>query len=168
MADIWQIIVQSNTLNFLIVLAVVLFIVSKLDVKSKLEAIKDEIKTYVDTSSQEKEAAEKDLDEIKEKIKHLPEEIADIKQSAENNIRGIEKRINEEIEEKKKDIENNAKRILGLETKKFKSHLSGVLSQASVDLAKKNALEQLNNNRELHDRYIDEAIDEIDRIGLWK
>ena len=71
-----------------------------------------------------------------------------------------------EIEEKKKDIENNAKRILGLETKKFKSHLSGVLSQASIDLAKKNALEQLNNNRELHDRYINEAIDEIDRIGL--
>ena len=67
---------------------------------------------------------------------------------------------------KKKDIENNAKRILGLETKKFKSHLSSVLSQASVDLAKKNALEQLENNRELHDRYINEAIDEIDRIGL--
>ena len=114
------------------------------------------------------EAAEKDLDEIKEKIKHLPEEIADIKQSAENNIRGIEKRINEEIEEKKKDIENNAKRILGLETKKFKSRLSAVLSQASIDLAKNNALEQLNNNRELHDKYINDAIDEIDRIGLWK
>ena len=168
MAEIWQIIVQSNTLNFLIVLVVVLFIVSKLDVKSKLEAIKDEIRTYVDNSSQEKESAEKELDEINEKIKHLPDEIADIKQSAENNIRGIEKRINEEIEEKKKDIENNAKRILGLETKKFKSRLSGILSQASIDLAKNNALEQLNNNRELHDRYINEAIDEIDRIGLWK
>ena len=166
MAEIWQIIVQSNTLNFLIVLAVVLFIVSKLDVKSKREAIKDEIKTYVDNSSQEKESAKKELDEINEKIKHLPDEIADIKQSAENNIRGIEKRINEEIEEKKKDIENNAKRILGLETKKFKSRLSGILSQASIDLAKNNALEQLNNNRELHDRYINEAIDEIDRIGL--
>ena len=125
-----------------------------------------EIKTYVDNSSQEKESAKKELDEINEKIKHLPDEIADIKQSAENNIRGIEKRINEEIEEKKKDIENNAKRILGLETKKFKSRLSGILSQASIDLAKNNALEQLNNNRELHDRYINEAIDEIDRIGL--
>lgn len=166
MADIWQIIVQSNTLNFLIVLAIVLFIVSKFDVKSKLEMIKEEIKAYVDNSSQEKEAAEKDLDEIKEKIKHLPNEIADIKQSAENNIKGIEKRINQEIEDKKKDIENNAKRILGLETKKFKSRLSGILSQASIDLAKKNALEQLNNNRELHDKYINEAIDEIDRIGL--
>ena len=155
MAEIWQIIVQSNTLNFLIVLAVVLFIVSKLDVKSKLEVMKDEIKTYVDASSKEKEDAKNELDEINEKIKHLPEEIADIKQSAENNIRGIEKRINEEIDEKKKDIE-----------KKFKSRLSGILSQASIDLAKKNALEQLNDNRELHDRYINEAIDEIDRIGL--
>ena len=82
MADIWQIIVQSNTLNFLIVLAVVLFIVFKLDIKSKLETIKEEIKVYVDSSSKEKEAAEQDLEEIKERIRHLPEEIADIKQSA--------------------------------------------------------------------------------------
>ena len=106
------------------------------------------------------------VQQINEKIKHLPDEIADIKLSAQNNIQGIEKRINEEIEEKKKDIENNAKRILGLETKKFKSRLSAVLSQASIDLAKNNALEQLNNNRELHDKYINDAIDEIDRIGL--
>ncbi len=166
MADIWQIIVQSNTFNFLIVLAIVLFIVSKMDVKSKLDLIKDEIKSYVDSSVKENEDAKKALENINEKIKHLPEEIEDIKLSAQNNINGIEKRINEEIQEKMQDIENNAKRILGLETKKFKSRLSGILSQASIDLAKKNALEQLNDNRELHDKYIDEAIDEIDRISL--
>ncbi len=166
MADIWQIIVQSNTLNFLIVLAVVLFVVSKMNVKAQLESMKNEIKSYVDSSVKEKEDAQKELENINEKIKHLPEEIDDIKLSAQNNIKGIEKRINEEIQEKMQDIENNAKRILGLESKKFKSKLSGILSQASIDLAKKNALEQLNDNRELHDKYINDAIDEIDRISL--
>ena len=92
MAEIWQIIVQSNTLNFLIVLAVVLFIVFKLDVKSKLEAIKDEIKTYVDTSSQEKEAAEKDLDEIKEKCSP---EIIQAKEQAMSAIKGSKEKVEE-------------------------------------------------------------------------
>ena len=166
MNEIWQLIIQSNTLNFLIVLAVVLFIASKLDIKTKLEKLRSEIQIFVDESSKEKENSLKTLNEVNEKIKHLPEEIADIKKTAENNVRGIEQRINSEIQEKMTDIENNAKRILGLETKKFKSKLSGILSQASIDLARKNAEEQLQNNRELHNKYINDAINEIDRINL--
>lgn len=166
MNEIWQLIIQSNTLNFLIVLAVVLFIASKLDIKTKLEKLRSEIQIFVDESSKEKENSLKTLNEVNEKIKHLPEEIADIKKTAENNVRGIEQRINSEIQEKMTDIENNAKRILGLETKKFKSKLSGILSQASIDLARKNAEEQLQNNRGLHNKYINDAINEIDRINL--
>ena len=166
MIEIWQYIIQTNTLNFLIVLAIVLFIASKLDIKTKLEKVRCEIQVFVDESSKEKENSLKALDNINQKIKHLPEEIADIKQTAENNVKGIEQRINSEIQEKMSDIENNAKRILGLETKKFKSKLSGILSQASIDLARKNAEEQLKNNRELHNKYINDAINEIDRINL--
>ena len=168
MADIWQTIVQSNTFNFAIVLAVVLYIISKLDVKSKIEHLRNEIKSYVDRSTEEKEDAEKSLDEIKQKLEHLPDEIEDIKVSAQNNIDGIAKRIEFEIADKKKDIENNANRILNLEIKTFKEKLTGRLSQASVDLSRKNAIEQLQNNRELHNKYIYDAIDEIDRLSLWK
>ena len=166
MTDIWQIIVQSNTFNFIIVLVVLLGIVSKLDVKSKIEQLRKEIKAYVDKSSEEKEIAESSLNEINEKLKHLPEELADIKNSAENNIKGIAKRIEFEIEDKKKDIENNANRILNLEIKTFKENLTGRLSQASVDLSRKNAIEQLKNNRELHNKYIYDAINELDGINL--
>lgn len=168
MADIWQIIVQSNTFNFIVVLTVVLFIISKLDVKSKIEHLRNDIKSYVDKSTEEKEDAEKSLDEINQKLKHLPEEIEDIKVSAQKNIDGIAKRIEFEIEDKKKDIENNANRILNLEIKTFKEKLTGRLSLVSVDLSRKNAIEQLQNNRELHNKYIYDAIDEIDRLSLWK
>lgn len=166
MTNLMQIIVQSNTLNFIIVLLIIVFLVVKFDVKSGIEKMRNEIKSYVDESSLEKENAQKELDKINDEIKHLPEEIADIKESAHRNIKGIEKKINNEIKDKMSDIENNATRILNLETKKFKSRLSGVLSRASIDLAKKNAIEQLNCNRVLHDKYIDESIAEIDRIIL--
>ena len=166
MTDIWNRIVQSNTLNFLIVMAVMIFIVLKLDVKSKIEQLRLEIKSFVDKSAEEKMSAEKSLDEIKEKIKHLPDEIEDIREYAENNIKGIAQRIEFEIEDKKKDIENNANRILNLEIKTFKEKLTGRLSQVSVDLSRNNAIEQLQNNRELHNKYIYDAINELDGINL--
>jgi len=167
MAEIWQLLIKSNTINFLIVLGIIIFLVAKLSISSKIEVLRDEIKKFVDASVQEKENAQKELDEIKEKIVHLPDEIKDIKDTAQKNIKGIEQKIEVEIQEKMQDVENNAKRILNLETKKFKSKLSGILSEASIKLARQNAIEQLEQNRELHDKYINEAIDEIDRISLW-
>lgn len=166
MADIWQLLIQTNTINFLIVFAAILFLVSKLNIKNKIENIRNEIKSYVENSEQERENAKKELQKINEKIEHLPDEIADIQSSAQRNIKGIEQKIETEIKDKMQDIENNAKRILTLENKKFKSKLSGVLSQASVKLARENAIAQLKDNRELHNKYINDAIEEIDRINL--
>lgn len=166
MAEIWQLLIKSNTINFLIVLGIIIFLVAKLNISSKIDALRNEIKNFVDASVQEKENAQKELDKIKEKIVHLPDEIKDIEDTAQKNIKGIEQKIEVEIQEKMQDVENNAKRILNLETKKFKSKLSGILSEASIKLARQNAIEQLEQNRELHDKYINEAIDEIDRISL--
>ena len=166
MADIWQLIIHSNIVNFIIVLMMIKWLFSKVNLSEKLEKLKEEIKSYVDKSTEEKEDAEKSLEAIKQKIEHLPAEIEDIKVTAQNNIDGIAKRIEFEIEDKKRDIENNANRILNLEIKTFKEKLTSRISQVSVDLSRKNAIEQLSNNRELHNKYIYDAIDEIDRLSL--
>ena len=123
MAEIWQLLIKSNTINFLIVLGIIIFLVAKLNISSKIDALRNEIKNFVDASVQEKENAQKELDKIKEKIVHLPDEIKDIEDTAQKNIKGIEQKIEVEIQEKMQDVENNAKRILNLETKKFKSKL---------------------------------------------
>lgn len=166
MTDIWQLLLQTNTFNFIIVFVILYIIFSKLNLKEKIESLKSDIKNYVDESSKEKDKAESDLNEIKNKIAKLPDEISRIQKSAKNSVESIERKIESEMKEQMSDIDNNAKRILNLETKKFKSKLTGILSEASVNLAKDNALKQLENNRELHDKYIYDAIDEIDRVNL--
>ena len=79
-----------------------------------------------------------------------------------NNIESLAKKSESDIEEKKTDIDNNVNRIMDLETKKFKSRLTALLSEASVNLARDNAVKQLENNRQMHDKYIEDAIEEID------
>lgn len=166
MTNFWQLILQTNTFNFIIVLAILILIISKLNVKEKIEHIRDEIKSYVHESSNEKNLAEKELENIKKEVVKLPDEISRIKESAKNSVSSLERKIEAEVKEQMSDIDNNAKRLLSFETKKFKSKLSSILSEASIVLAKDNALKQLENNRELHNKYIEDAIEEINRINL--
>jgi F0F1-type ATP synthase membrane subunit b/b' len=162
----WHLILESNLINFIVVFVIMAFIIKKINVGDKIENVRKTIKSYVDESSNEKEAAEKELSQIQAKIEHLQDDIKDIETTAQNNIKGFENKIQEEIYEKKKDIDKNAERILNLETKNFKDKLSSVLSEASINLARKNAIEQLKNNRELHNKYINEALEGIDKINL--
>lgn len=162
----WHLILESNLINFIAVFLVMAFIVKKINVGDKIEVVRKTIKSYVDESTEEKEIAEKELSKIQAKIEHLQDDIKDIENTAQNNIKGFENKIQEEIFEKKKDMDKNAQRILSLETKNFKDKLSSVLSEASINLARKNAIEQLKNNRELHNKYINEALEGIDKINL--
>lgn len=166
MSDILQLLIQTNTLNFLIVLFLIIFLVIKLNLKDKIEVLRSEIKDYVDASVNEKEQSDKDLEIIKKKVDKLPLVIEKIQKSTENSVKNLGEKIKNEIEEQKKDIENNAERIFNLETKKFKEKLTSLLSEKSVEIARENALNQLNQNNDLHNKYIDNAIDEIDRITL--
>lgn len=166
MSEIWHLIEQTNTFNFIIVLALLCVIISKLHLKEKIEMLRNDIQNYVNTSSEEKMNAEKALNQIKNEISKLPDEINKINKSAKNSVESLERKITAEIQEQMSDIDNNANRIMNLETKKFKSKLTGILSEASINLAKDNALSQLNNNRALHDQYIYDAIKEIDGLNL--
>lgn len=166
MTDLFEIIAESNIINFIIVLALLIWLFSKINLKAKTAELSLQIKNYVRESETEKENSLDKLKEIETEIANLPENIKDIERSTEKNLQGINKRIAKEIEEKKSDLQNNEKRILGLERKKFKEKLTAVLTETSIDLAKKNAIEQLENNRDLHDKYIYDAINEIDGVNL--
>lgn len=159
--------VQSNTLNFLLVLVFLLWIISKLNIGQKLQQTNDKIKYYISEAEEEKLQAEARLSEINKKIENLPEEIKEIERSVKNGIESLTAKSKRDVENQMQDIDNNVKRIMDLETKKFKQKLTAVVSEASVNLARDNALSQLENNREIHDKYIYDAIDEIDGMNLW-
>ena len=158
--------IQSNTLNFLIVLVFLIWIILKLKIGDKLENIKNQIKSFVSEAETEKISAEKRLSEIKEKVENLPSEIREIERITSNNLKSLTLKTEEDIKEQIQNIDNNVNRIMTLETKKFKSKLTSIISEASVNIARENALKQLENNRAIHDKYIYDAIDEIDGMNI--
>lgn len=170
MKEVIELILFSNVLNLAIIIFAFVFACTKTPFGAKLSSvindIPKQIENFVISSVKEKETSLKKLDNVNEQLKHLPEEINEIKDSAENNIKNLEIKFQNEIKQKKQDIEINGKRILNLETKKFQQKLTGIISEVSVKLAKENAEEQFKNNRALHNKYIEKAINGIDEINL--
>ena len=166
MSEFFQLLIKTNTLNFLIVVGLIAFLLFKLNIKKKLQDVADEIKNYVETAENEKASAQKKLEIINSKVQKLPEVIERIKRSTENSINNYEKKVRSDIEEEKTDLTKNAKRLFKLETKKFKQRLTVLLSEHSIEIARKNAVNQLKDNAELQNHYIDTAIEELDRINL--
>lgn len=166
MNEIFNTLISSNTLNFLVVLAIIIFLCKKLNINKKTEELQCEIKNYVEDAQNEKEAAEKSLEDAKELVKKLPEEIEGIKSDTEASMKNLSEKSLSDTEKHKQDLSGNARRLLRLEIKDFKQRLSNLLSIKSIELAKQNATENLKNNKELHSKYIDEAINELDRINL--
>lgn len=160
----------SNVINFAIIVALFIVVFTKTNFgKQMISVVNDipkKIENIVSSSIDEKENSLKKLDNVNEQLKHLPDEIKDINQSADNNIKNLAVKFQNEIEQKKQDIEVNGKRILNLETKKFQQKLTGIISEVSVKLAKENAEVQFKNNPNLHNKYIENAINGIDEISL--
>ena len=168
MQSIADILIHSNTLNFFIAAGILVFICIKLKISGKLADKAAEIKDYVETAENERKNAEKKLDIINTKTVRLPDVIERIKKSAENNINNYSKKVQENIEEQKTDISKNAARALDFETKKFKTGLAALLSEKSIETARKNAAAQLKDNQELQEYYIDKAIEELDGVLIYE
>jgi len=166
MSEFLDALLKSNIINFVITALLIAGVLYKLDITGKLKKNADEIKDYTLAAGNEKADAQKKLDIINGKVQKLPELIDRIKKSTENSVKNYEKKVQEDIEETKLDMSKNSQRILNLETNKFKNELIQILSEKSVETARKNAIERLNENKELHNIYIDKAIEELDRINL--
>ena len=158
--------ILPDILNYAIIIAIIVFGVHKTKLYEKFEILKNNIKSYVENSEEDKNSSIEALKNANEQINNLPSEIQDIENSANKSIKGFKKKTEHEIEVRKNDLKTNANRILSLEEKDFKQRLTKLLAQTSIKLARENAIEQLNADKNLHNEYINQAIEELDRIEL--
>jgi len=147
---------------------VVLFVIvfKKIDIKKAFISMRDEIKTVVEKSENEKNLALKELEHTEEELKQLPEELEKIISDAKESAVNISKDIEAKGEEELKKLEKQAKKSIRFEEKKFYELLASMTSTAAVDLAKDNVVEELKKNPSLHSKFLDEALSELDRVEI--
>ena len=146
-----------------VIFAVVL---RKIDAKKAFVSMREEIKKVVEKSENEKKLALTELEHTKESLEKLPGEleqiISDAKVASVNIAKDLEAKGSEEI----KKLEKQADKAYKFEEKKFYEKLASMTSNAAVDLARDNVVSELGQKPELHNKFIDDALSELDRVNF--
>lgn len=164
--DIWNLIVHSNTFNFIVMLLILGWLVSKFKIAESLDVLKNNIIDSIEKAKQEKIDAQKVLSSAQDEVKNLDSEIKSRLSQAEEHAKTVAQRIIDDTENKVKQIEANIERVVEAEEKTISSRLTGKTAKASIELAKNHITNLLKQHPELHDKYINDSINEIDRIKI--
>ncbi len=166
MAEFWNLIVQSNTFNFAILVIIIAVVFAKIDLPGIIEKIKNDVARAIENAKQEKENAEKDLKTAQKTAANTDNEVAEQLKTAENNAQNLSQGIIKNTELQIENIKSNILKVINAEEKSLSAKLTQDTVNNSIELAKQNIINKLNENPDLHNKFIDDSINEIDRVQL--
>ncbi len=166
MAEFWNLIVQSNTFNFAILVIIIAVVFAKIDLPGIIEKIKNDVARAIENAKQEKENAEKDLKTAQKTAANTDNEVAEQLKTAENNAQNLSQGIMKNTELQIENIKSNILKVINAEEKSLSAKLTQDTVNNSIELAKQNIINKLNENPDLHKKFIDDSINEIDRVQL--
>lgn len=157
----WDIIVESNTFNFIIMLVIFAIIAKAIKLPDILNGIKQGIVKSIDEANAKKELAEKKLIEAKELNKSLEDDLKNNIKNAQKRAKAVEEQILSEANSKIHYIEKNVENIIRSEEKSIANITINNTLKESARLAKEQIISKLKENPELHNKYIEESIKAI-------
>ena len=162
--NFWNLIVESNTFNFVVLILILGILCKKINLSDTIEKIRLDIVNTIETAKKEQSEAKTKLAGAQKAIEHIDEDIKDRLNEASKRADGISKQIFENTDAQVKLIEKNIERVITAEEKTLSAQMSSKTLQTSVALAQEQIKHMLESNPELHNRYIDESIDNIDKV----
>jgi len=162
--EIWTRIVQSNTFNFVVLMALFAFIISKCKLAEKLDSAILKIKETIENSENTKKDSLEELEKASQQTKNVLSEIQEIEDKGKINIANLEEKIVKDSEEQINSIKKSADKIIDAKEKEIASRLSKKTVLASLELAKEHIINLLKQNPSYHQKFIKESIEELNRL----
>lgn len=156
----------SNTINFAIMAILLGVIIKKLHLSTAFEKSIEAIKNQISNSETEKANSSKILDKNKDLIEKLPNELEEMEKTSQSKLTAFEEKIEDNT---RKTIENlvlATDRIKTIEEKKVSNLLTQSTSKEALELAKNRICELLEKNPEMHNVFIQQSIDELDKVKI--
>lgn len=165
-SHIWNVIVRSNTFNFVIFVFLIALILKKINIGLLIETMRAEIIKVLDAARKNQREAKNEFDQAQKAVANLGEELKVILEEATKSADVIGEKILAEAKSQIDSIEANAVKVIEAEEKLLISKLAKNTSKASVDIAKSHIEKVLQEAPTLHEKFIDESIDELDKLNL--
>ena len=164
MTSLWHIIAETNIFNFILLALLLLVLIQKFDVNKAIENLKERTINRIKESEQAKIDAENNLSDANEKVENLDNEISEKLKVAGVRADNVADMIDKVTLRKLQQISTNTKRVVENEGKTLISILSDKTAGNSVETAEKYIRNRLKRQPELHDKYIDESIDNLEKV----
>ncbi|MBQ2611823.1 hypothetical protein IJF81_05450 [bacterium] len=167
MDSVFLLIVKSNFFNFTIFLLMLIFIAKKFDLPNILEDMKMNIVKKIEDSKASRTLSDEELSKAENSVAKLGDEVEEIISDANKSAKNFVSNIEISTKLKIKNIEKNAKRLIEAQESNINSKLTSKQGQASVKLAKDHIRSVINSNPNLHNKFIEESIKDIEESKLW-
>lgn len=165
-SKLWNMLVESNTFNFIFFALIFVWIFKKIDIKAIIHSLQQKIIKILDEVKKEHEDAKNELLNAEKAVENLGEELKGIVDDAHKSAKVIGEKILSEAKKQIDNIETNAMKVIDAEEKLLISKLTKITSHASVETAEVHIKDVLAQTPTLHEKYINESIDELDRLNL--
>ncbi|MBQ9688591.1 ATP synthase F0 subunit B [bacterium] len=162
--EIWDTVLKSNLFNFVVLVVILTFVAIKFDLKSMIASMQDKVAQTINDVKQKKADSETALNDAIKSVKNLASDVEQIERDAKKSADSIYKKIVDEAQAQADNIYFGADKVISAEEKQIVADLVKTISQASVAKSKENVQNMLENNIELHEKYINESIDKLDGL----
>lgn len=166
LSHIWNRIVESNAFNFVIFVVLFALIFKKINIKGLIDSLHTKIIKVLDDTDKEREEALAKLSNAEKAVENLAEDLKVILNDAQKSAEVIGNKILEEAKKQVETIESNATKVIEAEEKQLIAKLTKSTSVASIEAAKTNIQNVLTQTPILHEKFINESIEELDRLNF--
>ena len=164
--DFIDYIARTNLFNFVIFAGIIIYLVVKLRVGSKIEDAKVSVDETIMASESAKVESEKKLEDIQDSMAHLEEDIDAIIEESEDRAKLVGANILEDAAKGVQTVKENAQKALENSKSILRNDLIRRASLASIEVAKARIIEELGHNADLHQKLIDESIEKLEGVEL--
>ena len=140
------------------------WICKKIDLKKSLNKSVETIQSAIFNSENEKSEAKINLNDAQKILKNLPTEVKNIEAQAKEKTNIFKSQVEENSKKAIEAINANIEKVTAIEEKKISNSMTEQALEISIEASKNKILEKLASNQELHAKFIDESLDELEKI----
>lgn len=164
--DFLKYLATSNTINFILMVGILYWIIKKIDLNNIFESGIKKIQSDIQNSENKKEASKHELDKAKAILDGLPKDIETLDNNCNEKINIFKEQIKTNTKNNITKINSDIERVIAVDEKKISKLILEEAAKDSVLKAESDIINLLKEKPELHDKFIQNSIDELDKVNI--
>lgn len=160
--SLFEQILNTNIINFLIVISTLIFIFKKAHLGDLIEKMANDAREKIKKSEADAQNAISEYKNAKYISSQTPKMQDEIMQNAKTTARNFKEKIQNETLQKKVQIIGEIEKIQSNNAQKIKKMTTDEIYNACIDIAQDEIIQRLNDD--FHKKIINSSIDELDKI----